>query len=387
MSTIKSLAQKNEQLIHNIQTLIGTQKKNILSIKKKQHAVTRVGFDVNGVLHNQVYYDNGQYYPIYKFSDLLLQNPSNYINPFIISLIKKHIDQGDEIFIVSHNPIVQTSLFLQFLILILGQNNASKIPIQNIYLAKGGKSKIISNLGITTFYDDSSKVLREINYNIYYKSNKTYPIRLFQVIPELNFICEFMSSPSVKKDTLSNVGGVLLVAYNTQNNTRKYLLQQRASDLTGGNKFNIPGGHIADSPYENGSKKCSRKKNCESPFMGCLREFGEEAFKDIMNETSPKKIKINQYNASNFLNGALRVMNYQRGQYNLVIIKYDESLTNGFRFYPTKKYAEEINLNHIYNIPNSPGSKWFSLQEIMLFKNKIFNPNTLIQLIPILKDF
>lgn len=386
MSTIKSLAQKNEQLIHNIQTLIGIPKKNILSIKKKQHVVTRVGFDVDGVLHNQVYYDNGQYHPIYKLSDLLSLHPNNYINPFIISLIKKHIDQGDEIFIVSPNPTVKTPLFMTFLSGLLG-SNASKIPFQNIFWAKGGKSKIISNLGITTFYDDSSRVLREINYNVYYKSNKTYPIRLFQVIPELNFVCEFMSSSSVKQNTLSNVGGVLLIAYNKQTNTRKYLLQQRASDLTGGNKFNIPGGHIADSPYENGSKKCSRRKNCESPFMGCLREFGEEAFKDIMDEISPKKIKINQYNAFNFLNGALRVMNYQRGQYNLVIIKYDESLTNGFRFYPTKKYTEEINLNHIYNIQNSPGSKWFSLQEIMLFKDKIFNPNTLIQLIPILKDF
>lgn len=138
-----------------------------------------IGFDFDGVLHKDV-----------TPSDFLGQrHPLNQDNPFptpfeeIINLIKKKHQRGDIIYIITAriNNIYNKKIINEYL-----DNIQLKLLINGIYLTSGeDKTKLINNLKINDFYDDSCLRINELYYK---KINGQTPTlkRLYLVTPENN---------------------------------------------------------------------------------------------------------------------------------------------------------------------------------------------------------
>ena len=120
----------------------------------------KISYDFDGVLHVSVTKPdpNGQIHPLR--SVMYLANKL-IPNMTVINLIKKQIDEGIRIYIITHRTSKQSfNVIKKFLSRTdIGLNN---IKSNDIYLVYGNKGNVLNKHNIKTHYDDSINVLNAI---------------------------------------------------------------------------------------------------------------------------------------------------------------------------------------------------------------------------------
>lgn len=209
----------------------------------------RIGYDFDGVLHTSVTRPDstGQIHPLNHLRYSPYQLTPNYI---IINKIKNQINQGHIIYIITHR-VSQASL--DTIIKFLSRNDINlHIRRDRILLVTGNKGIHLNRYNITTFYDDSTNVLNDIN--------RSYPnINLYIVNPYNLSIQQYVNRSVIPLSisTRSKFSNASIILFTGRNADRVLLLRDRNSK-----KWMLPGGRIE-----------SRDIN---PLAGALREFYEE---------------------------------------------------------------------------------------------------------------
>ena len=120
----------------------------------------KISYDFDGVLHVSVTKPdpNGQIHPLRS----VMYSANKLIpNMTVINLIKKQIDEGIRIYIITHRTSKQSfNVIKKFLSRTdIGLNN---IKSNDIYLVYGNKGNVLNKHNIKTHYDDSINVLNAI---------------------------------------------------------------------------------------------------------------------------------------------------------------------------------------------------------------------------------
>lgn len=143
-------------------------KKNLISLYPLKNKIKNIGYDFDGVFHRSInkYTLNGQGHPNFK------ENIKDYIpNLNIIDKIKREINEGNNVYIISRNPNDKSEFLKKYKLNYFLKNN-------HIYVASNHKPKykFIEELNITEFTEDSINEL----YNII--TNISKPIKLFLIL-------------------------------------------------------------------------------------------------------------------------------------------------------------------------------------------------------------
>lgn len=290
----------------------------------------KIGFDVDGVLHTEVKYTLKDYYfhkrPAFETTGRNIR-------------LKKEIDfllsNGNTPSIVTHNPSVCKTENISNRDNLLKENGLPSIPNSQVFCVASGtkKSVEIINQGLTLFYDDSPAVLAEVSAN----SPKT---KLFMPLPKHQKVAHYFSDKKEPTKSISKCG-VLIV--DDSKPEKRFLLQLRSPSLQ--EWWNFPGGSCA---YHENKHLNFDKQEFEDPITGAIREFDEEAGK-----FTSLKYELDQ---------SKRLMVLQANDYLLFVVKLDKNYLNMRKFVPQDKFAWEVSTK-VFNIPNSPGYRWFKLSE------------------------
>ena len=134
-----------------------TRKKNV---KIGQHTKTIVGFDFDGVIHGCVSSPDqiGQVHPTSFDIQTLIRDKC--VCTQITNIMKGHLANKDDVFIVSSNTTVGVNGIDTFL-----KHYGIPLPRSHIITTKGAKSTHINRHKITLFYEDSINHVNEIRKN------------------------------------------------------------------------------------------------------------------------------------------------------------------------------------------------------------------------------
>lgn len=289
----------------------------------------KIGFDIDGVLHTEVQYST--------FGDY--NDPSRPIletkgrNKRLIKEIDLLLKNGNKPYIITHNESFCSPASINKREIFLAENHLGQIKNNEIFCIKPptGKSGQLKETKINSFYDDSPKVLAEVSKN---KPNT----KLFMVLPHQEKVAHYFAGSSTER--VENCGVLVIDASKPK---KRLLLQLRSESL--GSWWNFPGGSCALA--ENKLKNCSLGE-CEDPITGAIREFNEEAGKerDFNHDITQTK----------------RLMVLHSKKYMLLVAKFNNNFLNNRSFIPKQKHSYEVS-NKIFNIQNSPGYRWFDLEE------------------------
>lgn len=288
-----------------------------------------IGFDVDGVLHSDVRYSSeGDYNdptrPIFQTTGR---------NKRLQKEIELLLQNGNKPFVVTHNYTFCSPSSFPARQKFLAENNLEQIQNNEIFCITPpiGKSIQLTKSNIDTFYDDSPKVLAEVSRN---KPNT----KLFMVLPKQEKVAHYFSSANPDR-----VGtcGVLLV--DDTKPKKRFLLQLHLEQQK--ESWAIPKGSCAFT--ENKNKNCALGE-CEDPITGSIRVF---------NEKTGQNHKFDQD-----LNQTTRLMVLHSKNTMLLVAKFADGYLNQRSFIPEVKHASEVS-NKVFNILNSPGYRWFDLDE------------------------
>ncbi len=127
------------------------------SINEKNSDPNNIGFDVDGVLHNNVHFSsNGQGHPAGNHNKPK-KNLENHPYLDIIKIMKEYYDNGKTIFICSHNWAFKKDVLINFL-----KKYGITVSPDNIFAGSIDKAEFIYHNSISVFYDDSPRVLNKI---------------------------------------------------------------------------------------------------------------------------------------------------------------------------------------------------------------------------------
>lgn len=290
----------------------------------------KIGFDVDGVLHTEVKYTIDDFY---YYKRPAFESTGRNIR------LKKEIDfllnNGNNPSLVTHNASVCMPANSTKRDNLLKENGLPSIPSSQVFcVASGAKKSVeINNQGLTLFYDDSPAVLAEVSAN----SPKT---KLFMPLPKHQKVAHYFSDKKEPTKSISKCG-VLIV--DDSKPEKRFLLQLRSPSLQ--EWWNFPGGSCA---YHENKNLNFDKQEFEDPITGAIREFDEEAGKFTSLKYELDKSK--------------RLMVLQANDYLLFVVKLDKNYLNMRKFVPQDKFAWEVSTK-VFNIPNSPGYRWFKLSE------------------------
>ncbi len=288
----------------------------------------KIGFDVDGVLHTEVKYTLKDFYfykrPAFETTER---------NPRLKKEIEFLLANNNSPIVVTHNSSVcspANNLNRNNLLL---ENSLPNLNNSDVFCVKGNKSNEINNQKATLFYDDSPAVLAEVAVN-------SPTTKLFMPLPKIQKVAHYFSD-GVLPTRYVDKCGVLIVDNSAPK--KRFLLQLRSPKLK--KWWNFPGGSCAY--HDNKVKNCNNG-DCEDPISGAIREFDEEA---------GKYISLNSE-----LDLSKRFMVLQSNDYMLFVVKFDKNYLDSRKFVPQDKFAHEVHTK-TFNIPNSPGYRWFSLDE------------------------
>ncbi|WGL61041.1 NUDIX hydrolase [Pigmentibacter sp. JX0631] len=288
----------------------------------------KIGFDVDGVLHTEVKYTANDFY---YFKRPAFETTGRNIR------LKKEIDfllsNGNNPSVVTHNKSVCVSANTIKRDNLFKENGLPSIPSSQVFCVNGDKSVEINNQALTLFYDDSPGVLSLVSAN-------SPTTKLFMPLPKHQKVAHYFSDKVIPTKPISKCG-VLIV--DDSKPDKRFLLQLRSPKL--GEWWNFPGGSCA---YHENKHLNFATQEFEDPITGAIREFDEEAgkFKSLKNELDQSK----------------RLMVLQSNDYVLFVVKLDKNYLDNRKFVPQDKFAHEVS-NKLFNIPNSPGYRWFKLSE------------------------
>ncbi len=290
----------------------------------------KIGFDVDGVLHTEVQYTINDFFFYKRPAFETVER-----NPRLMKEIEFLLINNNQPRIITHNKSVCDTLNNTNRNNLLASNGLPEIDTTNVFCVnhKSNKSIEINKQNITLFYDDSPGVLAEVAVN-------SPTTKLFMPLPKIQKVAHYFSDGVLPTKFVAKCG-VLVVDDSMPQ--KRFLLQLRSPKLK--EWWNFPGGSCA---YHDNKKKNCAKGECEDPISGAIREFNEEAGKYTSLNSELDLVK--------------RFMVLQSNDYMLFVVKLDKNYLDNRKFIPQDKFAGEVHTKS-FNIPNSPGYRWFSLDE------------------------
>ena len=330
-----------------------------LNEETKEHSLfarpknEKVGLGVDGVLHTNVYYSLSDFFTPYFDPSSRYVFALNGRNKRVEKEIKFLLNNKNNINIVTNNKSFcdsSSSNLVHDRENFLKSNGLPPISNENLFCGIHKKSEIINDHNITTFYDDSPRVLEEIAKTNHAMGNG-HKTKLFMVLPKQQKVVHYFSDYSSKNNVMIDSCGVLIVDDSTPK--KRFLLQLRGPKMHwAANTWNFPGGACAYKENKKNQDKGLANNTFEDPITGALREFKEEAGKNI--------------SIDELLNNSKRMVALRSNKYMLFVMKLNKEDVDKLKFIPLDKYQNEVS-KEMFNIATSatksPGYRWFNLDE------------------------
>jgi hypothetical protein len=294
---------------------------------------THVGFDIDGVLHTQVWYGQnaqgefGQYHPILPHAAVF---ETTERNPAIKELASQWGLLGNTFSIVTHNQAFcrsnqtkQDQFFAE---------NGLPTPIKAVNCSSRPKSEFLKKEKVTAFVDDSPAVLQEIAY-------AAPSVRLYMAFPHHHAVAPYFYQTPLEIEQC----GMVFVSQDpaVKVSQRRVLLQHRADT----NSWQIPHGDC-DAKL-NRNRTCTKEMPCEDPVTGAFRILHEQA-----GDTTQIQLSSHPH---------MEVFHFEN--LFLLMVKVEAESLHDLHPQPAGLPVVELN-TPIANVANSPGYRWFTQEEL-----------------------
>ena len=288
---------------------------------------TKVGFDVDGVLHTQVWYGRnrsrelGQYHPTVAHGSIF---ETTERNPAIKELATQWAALGNTFFIVSHNTaFCGASQNKQAQLL---HENGIPMPLPKMFCSMQPKSSMLKKEKISVFVDDSPSVLQEIAYG-------APSVRLFLAFPHHNVVAPYFYQTPLEIEQC----GMVFISKALGTRQNRVLLQHR-NDPEG---WQIPHGDC--NAKINRTRTCTSAVPCEDPAAAALRLLNEQAGQHRLIQL-PSNPRMEVLHVDSLF---------------LLIVKVDADQMQDLHPQPIGLPWVDLN-TPVTNVANSPGYQWFT---------------------------